>query len=71
MLEFDVHFTIRTIPRPLFSAIQRVRAPRLSQAMVFIRGLYGPRLLEIVEVVEVPTTHGGTIAPPPARAQGL
>jgi hypothetical protein len=70
MREFDIHFTIRTILRPRFSATQRVRAPRLVQAMASIRGLYGPRLLEIVEVVEAPETDGVTIAPPPTRAQG-
>ncbi len=70
MREFDVYFTIRTILRPRFSAIQRVRAPRLAQAMASIRGLYGPRLLEIVEVVEAPETDEVTIAPQPTRDQG-
>jgi hypothetical protein len=70
MREFDVHLTIRTILRPRFSAIQRVGAPRFAQAMAFIRGLYGPRLLEIVEVVEAPKMDGANIASPPARAQG-
>jgi hypothetical protein len=52
MSEFDVHFTIRTILRPRFSTAQRVKAKRLTEAIDFIRKLYGPRLLEITEVVE-------------------
>jgi hypothetical protein len=52
MREFQVRFTIRTILRPRFATSQRVRARLFREAVDHIRALYGPRLLEISEVIE-------------------
>ena len=52
MQSYAVSFSIRTIVRRRFEGNQLVAAQSAPEAVLFIQKIYGPRLLEILGIIE-------------------